>query len=178
MVAVPRGNHLAYVGIFGTGYGRAVVKQIMPALKSMAADRNPFGGNIVPKKTEKIHWLKPKLVAEIEFAGFIGDGMVHQAALKGLQNEKIAEDVRPDEHDKTWRAKASVKSSTTKKTYSNSSSGVMGGSISKPDKLMWPHGGDGEPVTKLDPLRPRWHWWTIVFFNATEWPVKQTYLGW
>ncbi len=39
MVGVPRGDHLAYVGIVGTGYGQAVVKQIMPELKANAAQQ-------------------------------------------------------------------------------------------------------------------------------------------
>ncbi len=44
MVGVPKSDHLAYVGIVGTGYGQAVVKQIMPELEANAAKENPFGG--------------------------------------------------------------------------------------------------------------------------------------
>jgi bifunctional non-homologous end joining protein LigD len=149
MVGVPRGDHLAYVGIVGTGYGQAVVKRIMPELKAMAADKSPFGGDNLPKKTSEMHWLKPKLVAEIEFEGFTGDGMVRQASFKGLRKDKPAREVTPDEPMKAPMAKPSVKSKVTKsKTTGNSE--VMGVTISKPDKAMWPDGGGGEPVTKLD----------------------------
>ena len=158
MAGVPRGDHLAYVGVVGTGYGQSVVKPIMPELKAAAAKRSPFGGSNAPKQAAGMHWLKPELVAEIEFAGFTGDGMVRQAAFKGLRKDKPASDVMADEPVKTGIARPSVKSSVrpraraaaAKPAATSGTATVMGVVISKPGKAMWPDGGDGEPVTKLD----------------------------
>jgi bifunctional non-homologous end joining protein LigD len=159
MVGVPRGDHLAYVGVVGTGYGQAVVKRIMPELKANAAAKSPFGGNNTPKQSPEMHWLKPKLVAEIGFAGFTGDGMVRQAAFKGLRKDKPANEVIADTPVKTRIAEPSAKSSTQRTSRAAAAkasfvkgggSTVMGVVISKPDKAMWPDGGDGELVTKLD----------------------------
>ena len=72
MAGVYRGDHLAYVGMVGTGFGQDKVRRIMPALKAHASDKSPFGGKNAPKKTRDVHWLKPELVAEIEFAGLTG----------------------------------------------------------------------------------------------------------
>jgi bifunctional non-homologous end joining protein LigD len=153
MVGVPRDGHLAYVGIVGTGYGQAVVKRIMPELKNVASDTNPFGGGNLPKPNSEMHWLKPKLVAEIEFAGFTGDGMVRQAAFKGLRKDKPASEVTPDEPVKVRLAQRPAKLPTraSATTHAKDTAAiVMGVTISKPDKPMWPDGGDGEPVTKLE----------------------------
>ena len=154
MVGVPKNGHLAYVGVVGTGYGQAVVKRIMPELKAHAAAKNPFGGENAPKKTADVHWLKPELVAEIEFAGWTGDNMVRQAAFKGLRMDKPASEVTADKPSKTHIAKLSTKAHgktpAARSTVSREDNVVMGVTISHPDKAMWPDGGDGEPVTKLD----------------------------
>jgi bifunctional non-homologous end joining protein LigD len=161
MVGVPRNGHLAYVGIVGTGYGQAVVKQIMPALKAATAKQNPFGGKNAPKKTTGVHWVKPELVAEIEFAGWTNDSMVRQASFKGLRKDKAPDDVVVDEPSSAPVAEPASRGKPAKRPMKRTAmaradrstgdgSTVMGVVISKPDKALWPDGGDGEPVTKLD----------------------------
>ena len=132
------------------------VRRIMPALKAAAADKSPFGGKDAPRKDGDMHWLKPELVAEIEFAGLTGDGKVRQAAFKGLRQDKPADEVEAetpahDEDRQTCRDKPAKDGEDAQpKAGSGKSADVMGVTISKPDKALWPDAGDGEPVTKLD----------------------------
>ena len=149
MAGVYRGGDLAFVGLVGTGFGQDVVRRIMPALKASASDKNPFGGKDAPKKTRDVHWLKPELVAEIEFAGWTDGGNIRQAAFKGLRQDKPANEVQAEVPVMTRIAKPLIRSGSS----ANKSAEVMGVAISKPDKALWPDGGDGEAVTKLDLAR-------------------------
>jgi len=147
MAGVYRGDHLAFVGIVGTGFGQDTVRRIMPALKAAASDKCPFGGEDVPKKTSDVHWLKPELVAEIEFAGWTDGGNIRQAAFKGLRQDKPAREVAAETPVVTKVVKPMGKGAA------KASSEVMGVVISHPDKALWPDAGDGTAVTKLDLAR-------------------------
>jgi bifunctional non-homologous end joining protein LigD len=153
LAGVYRGEHLAYVGTIGTGFGQETVKRIMPALKAAASGDSPFGGPNAPRKGRDVHWLKPKLVAEIEFAGWTGDGNIRQAAFKGLRQDKPAKEVQAEEPSAAKLAEPTGKPAKSAKARSRAretSADVMGVVISKPDKTLWPNGVDGKAITKLD----------------------------
>jgi bifunctional non-homologous end joining protein LigD len=148
MAGVHRNGHLAFVGIVGTGFGQDKVRRLMPSLKALASDKSPFSGKDAPKKSRDVHWLKPELVAEIEFAGWTEGGNIRQAAFKGLRQDKPAREV---EAEKPTMVK--VVKPVLAKSAANKSAEVMGVVISKPDKELWPDAGDGKGVTKLDLAR-------------------------
>jgi bifunctional non-homologous end joining protein LigD len=172
MAGVYRDDHLAFVGMVGTGFGQDKVKRIMPALKAAASDKSPFGGKDAPRKTPDVHWLKPELVAEIEFAGWTEGGNIRQAAFKALRHDKPADEVEAEKPAMTKVAKPSAKALTkpSKPAEARSSLAegkapeVMGVIISNPDKEMWPDAGDGRPVTKLDLAR--------YFETVGEWMIR------
>jgi bifunctional non-homologous end joining protein LigD len=153
MAGVYRGNQLAFVGIVGTGFGQDTVRRIMPALKATASDKNPFSGKDAPKKTRDVHWLKPELVAEIEFAGWTDGGNIRQAAFKGLRQDKPAREVEAEKPTMIKVVKPVTGAAKSAKSSANKAAEVMDVVISKPDKELWPDGGDGKGVTKLDLAR-------------------------
>jgi bifunctional non-homologous end joining protein LigD len=158
LVGVHRGKQLVYLGRVGTGFGKASTRGLQAKLKAVASQTNPFSGKNAPKGEANVHWLKPRLVAEIEFAGWTGSGMVRQAAFKGLREDKPAGNVEADEpapadtplRNSARGAPAAAKAVTF---TSRSSAVVMGVAISKPGKALWPDAGEGKPVTKLDLAR-------------------------
>ncbi len=150
MAGVHRDGQLVFVGIIGTGFGQDTIRRLMPALKQVASDKSPFGGKDAPQKTRDVHWLKPELVAEIEFAGWTADGNIRQAAFKGLRQDKPADEVVAE---KPSMKKIVRPLNVSGKSSANKPAEVMGVAISKPDKALWPDGGDGKAVTKLDLAR-------------------------
>jgi bifunctional non-homologous end joining protein LigD len=148
LAGVHRGAHLIYVGRVGTGYSSDKVKRLLPRLKELAANTSPFTGKGAPRHEAGVTWLKPKLVAEIEFAGWTGDGMVRQAAFKGLRADKPADEVQAE----TPKMTKKLAQPKAKKTARADKSGavVMNVPISHPGKALWPDAGDAKPVSKLE----------------------------
>jgi bifunctional non-homologous end joining protein LigD len=167
LVGVHKDGRLAYVGRVGTGFGRDKVARVLPRLSKLESDVNPFSGAGAPRKEAGVHWARPELVAEIEFAGFTGSGMVRQGAFKALREDKpagevvaeLAEPAPPLAKGKPAFAKgkpALAKGKNGAKAAPVKKPGpplVMGVTLSHPDKALWPDGGDGQPVTKLDLAR-------------------------
>jgi bifunctional non-homologous end joining protein LigD len=147
MVGVHRGDKLVYLGKVGTGFGRDTVSRILPKLKAVEVKTSPFSGPEAPRRGVNLHWARPELVAEIEFAGWTGSGMVRQAAFKGLREDKPADEVAAE-------TPAPVAKAEIVKPKAGGAAIVMGVSISHPDKPLWPNAaGDAAPVSKLDLAR-------------------------
>jgi bifunctional non-homologous end joining protein LigD len=158
IAGVYRDRELVHVGRIGTGYGRDKLKTLLPVLEAHAADKSPFAKRLPHGGGDAVHWLKPDLVAEIEYAGFTGDGNIRQAAFKALREDKPAKDVQAETPEPAADAElanpASAKGPAPAKTAtvvkSKGSAVVLGVTISKADKALWPDADDGRPVTKLD----------------------------
>lgn len=157
LAGVNRGEHFVYVGRVGTGYGAKTIETLLPKLKAVEAETSPFTGIGAPKKAKELVWLRPELVAEIEFAGWTADGLVRQAAFKGLREDKPAAEVeaeKPASPVKTQTPEPAKATRSTPTRRKGTKADVMGVLISNPDKPLWPDaGGDGQPVTKEDLAR-------------------------
>jgi len=154
LVGAHKDGKLVYIGKVGTGFGRDTVARVLPQLQRSRAETSPFSGAGAPRRTADTNWARPELVAEIEFAGFTGDGKVRQGAFKGLRSDKPADEVvaetpAPVKEVEVLEPAAPRGKPARRKTDNV----VLGVTISNPDKALWPDGGDGAPVSKLDLAR-------------------------
>ncbi|HXD59766.1 MAG TPA: non-homologous end-joining DNA ligase [Thermoleophilaceae bacterium] len=82
---------LRYAGRVGTGYNAKTLKELGARLRRLETDAAPFvDAKPIPRGT---HWTEPKLVAQIGFAEWTGDGRLRQPRYMGLRDDKRAKDV-------------------------------------------------------------------------------------
>jgi bifunctional non-homologous end joining protein LigD len=168
LVGVHRGKQLVYVGRVGTGFGQQAVRALLPRLRAVSAGVSPFNAVASPDAAASalaalaaqsgVRWVKPQLVAEIQFAGWTAAGMLRQAAFKGLREDKPATEVQAEKPVPTPATSPATSSGPTPRPARRPGralaskpgpSMVMGIGISQPDKSLWPDAGDGRPVSKL-----------------------------
>lgn len=152
LVGVNKDGRLIYVGRIGTGFGAETVRRVLRRLETVRAGKSPFSGPNAPREAAGVQWARPELVAEIEFAGFTGSGMVRQGAFKGLREDKPARDVEAETPEPADRAELAAPKPSPKRAKA-AGSVVMGVTLSSPDKPLWPDDGRGQPVTKLELAR-------------------------
>ena len=84
-------DRLIYVGHTGGGFTDSGLVEMYRKLQPLEQDESPF--EEVPKTNEKAHWVKPKVVVEVKFNEWTGDGRLRQPIYLGTRNDKNAKDV-------------------------------------------------------------------------------------
>ena len=94
LLAQNEGGKLVYKGKVGTGFDGDLLATLWTTMQPLAIDKAPAE---VPKiEARGASWLKPKLVAEVAFAEFTGEGRVRHGSFIGLRADKPAKAVKPE----------------------------------------------------------------------------------
>jgi bifunctional non-homologous end joining protein LigD len=89
---------LRYAGHVGSGFTEKDLERIGKKLAEREIDACPF--TAVPPANERPHWVRPDLVAEVQFSGWTDDGIARHAVFLGLRDDVApATVVREDERE-------------------------------------------------------------------------------
>ena len=89
---------LIYAGRTGTGFTQVNSRKLRQQLEAMRQTRNPFA-EVPAAAANGALWVRPELVAEVQFSTWTADQLVRQASFKGLREDKKASEVRREVPD-------------------------------------------------------------------------------
>jgi DNA polymerase-1 len=95
------GGKLTYAGRVGTGMPAKVLADLRKRLEPLARKNSPLNA-LPPRKTRfgsplvlsQVHWVEPRLVAEITYLTWTADQLLRQTVYVGLRSDKPATEVR------------------------------------------------------------------------------------
>jgi bifunctional non-homologous end joining protein LigD len=93
-------SELRYTGGVGTGWDSATAAALRKRLVALQTEKSPFAtearssGRWGGRRPAVVRWVKPKLVAEVEFSEWTSDGQIRHASFKGLRTDHPAKSIR------------------------------------------------------------------------------------
>ncbi|HEX7718624.1 MAG TPA: DNA ligase D, partial [Woeseiaceae bacterium] len=133
---------LVYAGKVGTGFSDRQLKSLLARLRKLKTADCPFESYSEPGGA---NWVRPELVAEVQFTEWTKDGRLRHPSFRGLREDKNPEDIRV--------SKPSVRKDDPTATHGKSKRGskneVAGVTLSNPDRILYPDQG----ITKVELAR-------------------------
>ena len=94
LLAMPEGDGWRYIGRVGTGFTDRVVRDLTERLKAIERKTAPLE---VPRDVAReARWVSPKLVGEVTYSEWTGDGHLRHPVWRGLRPDKKPADVKPE----------------------------------------------------------------------------------
>ncbi len=84
---------LTYVGNVGTGFTQKMLGDLLAKLRKIERKSSPFATPLPRPDEREAHWVSPKLVGEVAFTEWTGDGRLRHPSWRGLRPDKSPPEV-------------------------------------------------------------------------------------
>lgn len=122
------GDKLTYHGNVGTGFTEKSLSTLFKLLKKHKTNEMPFEAH--PPGATNVQWVKPELVAEVEFFEWTKDDILRQPSFKGLRADKS-----PKEIHKEKKLKVSQIAAKKESPFRNKQNPFH---LTNPNKILYP----------------------------------------
>lgn len=144
LLAINEQGKLRYAGKVGTGFDNAALQDIYKKLQPLKVTEAPIK---VPAKEKAARWVRPQIVAEVQFTGWTRDGAMRHPTFRGFRpNKNAAEVVHEDATTAHTTAKTAVVKKQGRVTSAATKEKANFKELSNPDKVFWPD----EKILKKD----------------------------
>lgn len=130
-------ERLVHVGRVGTGYTEAVARDLYDELEALRIPASPFAEKLDAAARRGVRFVRPDLVAEVEYRGMTGEGQLRHASFKGLREDKDAREVTRADRKEPQMSDAKPKA----KEKPADPDTVAGVHLTHPDRVLWPEQG-------------------------------------
>jgi bifunctional non-homologous end joining protein LigD len=135
-LALPDGAGYRYVGKVGTGFtvksAHAIKAELEPLVRS-----TPTAAYGPDADVRAVKWVRPLLVAEVEFRAWTASGHLRHASFRGLRSDKSPDEVTIDMPKPKQKSKISPGASR-EKTKTEAKAPVR---LTHPDRVFWDDAG-------------------------------------
>ena len=133
-------GRLVYVGRVGTGFSDQMLRNLTPRLKALEVKKAPV--TQVPRgpAARGVHWIKPKLVADVGFTERTRDGILRHPTFRGLREDKGIAETAGESAGTELKPHLKPAASARKKRAA-SPAGSGGVHLTNPDKILFPEDG-------------------------------------
>lgn len=139
------GNTLQYIGHSGTGFNAEALKDLWNLMQPLVTTNSPFEERI--KVNAPVTWLKPKLVAELNYTELTSDHIMRHPVFVRLRPDKDPKDTNMKADKKVSSIKSKKKASAVAKeddikpTNHNLIVGKHTIELTNTNKIFWPKDG-------------------------------------
>jgi bifunctional non-homologous end joining protein LigD len=88
LLGIPGEDGLRYVGKVGTGFGEEARRELLRALRPLAAKTSPFSSPVSPSVAKLAHFVRPVTVGEVRYSNRTADGHLRHPSWRGLRTDK------------------------------------------------------------------------------------------